>query len=207
MPNLLDIRRRIRSVKNTQQITQAMKMVSAAKLRRAQEAAMQARPYAQRIEAMVNGLAGFINPQDLDPSLAALLARREVKRRLVITVSTDSGLVGAFNANVLKQALSLSPATTTEYIAVGRKSRDFLRRRDLRLIGEHLGVFTRTVDYDIARQIAQVAMAAYADARVDEVVLVGNEFKSVIQQRIVARQLLPFELPQQTGPGINHASR
>lgn len=204
MPNLLDIRRRIRSVKNTQQITQAMKMVSAAKLRRAQEAAMQARPYAQRIEAMVNGLAGFINPQDLDPSLAALLARREVKRRLVITVSTDSGLVGAFNANVLKQALSLSPATATEYIAVGRKSRDFLRRRDLRLIGEHLGVFTRTVDYDIARQIAQVAMAAYADARVDEVVLVGNEFKSVIQQRIVARQLLPFELPQQTGPGRDY---
>ncbi|HXR98051.1 MAG TPA: ATP synthase F1 subunit gamma [Terriglobales bacterium] len=205
MPNLLDIRRRIRSVKNTQQITQAMKMVSAAKLRRAQEAAMQARPYAQRIEAMVNGLAGFINPQDLDPSLAALLARREVKRRLVITVSTDSGLVGAFNANVLKQALSLSPAAAaTEYIAVGRKSRDFLRRRDLRLIGEHLGVFTRTVDYDIARQIAQAAMAAYADARVDEVVLVGNEFKSVLQQRIVARQLLPFELPEQTGPGRDY---
>jgi F-type H+-transporting ATPase subunit gamma len=210
MPNLLDIRRRIRSVKNTQQITQAMKMVSAAKLRRAQEQAVAARPYARQLQALMAGLAPHLDPQALaeerlpgaDWPLGALLERREVRRRRVIAITSDSGLVGAFNANVLKAALELAgapPAAEASYIAVGRKARDFLRRRGLPLAGEHLGLFARQVSYDAARAIAAEAMHAYAAAEVDEVVVVGNEFKSVLQQRVVSHVLLPLALPESEG--------
>ncbi|HXE31268.1 MAG TPA: ATP synthase F1 subunit gamma [Terriglobales bacterium] len=204
MPNLLDIRRRIRSVKNTQQITQAMKMVSAAKLRRAQEQALAARPYAQRLAEMMNGLAAYLDPQDLTDvripgeewALSALLAQRPVSQRRIIAVTTDSGLVGAFNANVIKAALGTSD---TSFAAVGRKARDYFKRHELPLAGEHIGVFGRTIDYDVARQISLTAMRAYATGATDEVLLVGNEFKSVLQQRVVVRRLLPFELPQRQG--------
>ncbi len=206
MPNLLDIRRRIRSVKNTQQITQAMKMVSAAKLRRAQEQALAARPYARQLQALMGGLAPHLDPQVLgeaslpgaDWALGELLVRRAVRRRRVVAITTDSGLVGAFNANVLKAVFELGaePAgVATSYVAVGRKARDVFRRRGLPLAGEHLGLFGRQVDYAAARAIAAQAMQAYATAEVDEVVVVGNEFKSVLQQKVVSRVLLPLELP------------
>jgi F-type H+-transporting ATPase subunit gamma len=211
MPNLLDIRRRIRSVKNTQQITQAMKMVSAAKLRRAQEQAIAARPYARQLQALLAGLAPHLDPQLLaeerlsgaDWALGALLERRPVRRRRVLAVTSDSGLVGAFNANVLKAVLEqgAAPASVAmSYTAVGRKARDFFRRRALPLAGEHVGLFARQVSYAAAQAIAAEAMHAYATAEVDEVVLVGNEFKSVLQQRVVAHVLLPLALPAAAVP-------
>ncbi len=206
MPNLLDIRRRIRSVKNTQQITQAMKMVSAAKLRRAQEQALAARPYARQLQALMAGLAPHLDPQVLaearlagaDWALSELLVRRPVRRRRVLAITTDSGLVGAFNANALKASLELAAApegVESSYVAVGRKARDFFRRRGLPLAGEHLGLFARQVSYEAAQAIAREAMQAYATAAVDEVVVVGNEFKSVLQQVVVSRVLLPLQLP------------
>lgn len=207
MPNLLDIRRRIRSVKNTQQITQAMKMVSAAKLRRAQEQALAARPYAQRLGELMGGLAAYLDPQELadtklegaDWALGELLVRRPVARRLVIAISTDSGLVGAFNANALKAAQAAAAGAETQFAAVGRKARDFFRRRGEQLAFERVGLFARTIDYEAARQIAAEAMRLYATHAVDEVVVAGNEFKSVIQQRIVTRRLLPLEAPEHKG--------
>jgi len=200
MPNLLDIRRRIRSVKNTQQITQAMKMVSAAKLRRAQEQALQARPYARQLAELMAGLAPFLDASELG-ELGGLLDRREIRRRLVIVVTTDSGLVGAFNANVLKAVWALpgrpgsAGSTDTVYLAAGRKGRDALKRRGLTVAAEHVGLFARTIDHAIAKQIAAEAMRAYTAAEVDEVLLVGNQFKSVLQQVVSTTRLLPFEPP------------
>lgn len=201
MPNLLDIRRRIRSVKNTQQITAALKMVSAAKLRRAQEQALEARPYARRLAALVDGMAAYLDARDLTDlrlegeewALSELLARREVKTRLLIVVTADSGLAGAFNANVLKAALTAAAGPATEYLAVGRKGRDSLKRRGAALRGEHVGLFARKLDYAQARAIARQAMRAFASGAVDEVLVIGNEFKSVLQQNVVTRRLLPFE--------------
>lgn len=207
MPNLLDIRRRIRSVKNTQQITSAMKMVSAAKLRRAQEQALAARPYAQHLQDLMAGLAPYLDPQELAESrlgdsanwtLGALLERRPVTRRLVIAVTTDSGLVGAFNANVLKAALGLNAeygSAQAQYEAVGRKARDYFKRHGDPLRGEHIGLFAKSVSYQSARDIAASAMHAYGEGAVDEVFTVGNEFKSVLQQVVTVRRLLPFAVP------------
>ncbi|MGH9488720.1 MAG: ATP synthase F1 subunit gamma [Terriglobales bacterium] len=207
MPNLLDIRRRIRSVRNTQQITQALKMVSAAKLRRAQEQALAARPYAQQLHDLMAGLAAFLDAQELgdlqlpgqDWKLGALLEERPLRRRLIVMVTTDSGMVGAFNANVFKAAQTASaaaPGVETRFLAVGRKGRDVLRRHGAPLAGDHIGLFARTIPYSAAQQIAAQAMRAYATAEVDEVIVVGNEFKSVLQQLVATRRLLPFALPQ-----------
>ncbi|HWG37220.1 MAG TPA: ATP synthase F1 subunit gamma [Terriglobales bacterium] len=208
MPNLLDIRRRIRSVKNTQQITQALKMVSAAKLRRAQEQALAARPYAQQIAALMAGLAPYLDAQALGDvhlpeaewPLGALLERRELKRRLLLVVTSDSGLAGAFNANVLK-AIAALPApdhgVETRIAAIGRKGRDAFKRRGAMLASEHIGLFARAIEFSAARTIAREAMNAYATGAVDEVTLVGNEFKSVLQQQVAVHRLLPFEVPEQ----------
>ncbi|MGH9478934.1 MAG: F0F1 ATP synthase subunit gamma, partial [Terriglobales bacterium] len=209
MPNLLDIRRRIRSVKNTQQITSAMKMVSAAKLRRAQEQALAARPYAQQLYALMGGLAAYLDPQDLadarlpgaDWPLAALLDRRPVHRRLLVVIATDSGLVGAFNANALKAAHAAGEGAETQILAVGRKARDFYRRRQATLLAGHVGQFQHGVDHELARQVATEAMQAYATGAVDEVVVVGNEFKSVLQQVVVRRRLLPLQLEPPAASG------
>jgi F-type H+-transporting ATPase subunit gamma len=206
MPNLLDIRRRIRSVRNTQQITQAMKMVSAAKLRRAQEQALASRPYASELAKLMGGLAAYLDPQDLadvrlegeDWALSALLSRREVRRRLLLVVTTDSGLVGAFNANVIKAALAHAlpeARDRTQIAAAGRKGRDYFKRHQFPIAIERVGIFARAVDFAVARDLARYAMRAFATGEVDEVVSVGNEFKSVLQQRIVTHKLLPIELP------------
>ena len=212
MPNLLDIRRRIRSVRNTQQITQAMKMVSAAKLRRAQEQALASRPYARELAKLMAGLAAYMDPQDLadaklegeDWPLSELLARRAVQRRMILVVTTDSGLVGAFNANVIKAALTqVAPAALdrTRIATAGRKGRDYFKRHGFTIAAEKIGIFARTIDFQVARELARAAMRAYATHEVDEVVLVGNEFKSVLQQRVVSRRLLPIELPEATVEG------
>lgn len=208
MPNLLDIRRRIRSVRNTRQITRAMQMVSAAKLRRAQAQALAARPYAERLAGLLAMAAGA----DVDPAAAGpaagLLTRRPEQRITLVVISTDQGLAGAFNANVFKAAQQLAAervrqGTRLEYEAVGRKARDHYRRLRAALSGETSGLFARQVDYAVARDIAARLMRRYAAGDTDAVYTIGNEFQSVLRQRVTVRRLLPVaaaEAPPAAGP-------
>ncbi|HEY5907232.1 MAG TPA: ATP synthase F1 subunit gamma [Vicinamibacteria bacterium] len=190
MPALVDIRRRIRSVKSTQQITKAMKMVSAAKLRRAQDAMFAARPYARKMMEVLNGLAARAH-HDLHP----LLQERGDEKVLLVVVTADKGLCGAFNANIIRTArrfLEERAARGLSLSLVGRRGRDFFRRREIKVRSEHVGVF-QALRYPTAQAIARELMEEFTSARVDKVFLLYNEFKSVIQQRIVIEQLLPIE--------------
>ncbi len=212
MANILDIRRRIRSVTNTRQITKAMKMVSAAKLRRAQDRALAARPYAQMLTAVLKSLvsrAEIYDPETGEPK-HPLLAQRPENNILLIVVTGDKGLAGAFNANILKAAMRFLESKSGKNIeieAVGRKGRDFLRRRfpvaqprnadssespRITLVGEHVGVLNR-VDYAMASDIASRVIDRYSNCQIDAVYLVYNEFKSVIAQRLVVERALPIE--------------
>jgi F-type H+-transporting ATPase subunit gamma len=190
MPALIDIRRRIRSVKSTQQITKAMKMVSAAKLRRAQEAMFAARPYARKMLEVLNSLASRA-----DPDTHPLLQARADGKSLLVVVTGDKGLCGAFNANILRTAsrfLADRARQEAELSIVGRKARDFFRRRAVKVRTERVGVF-QALRYSTARAIAAELIEAYTNGEVDQVFLVYNEFKSVIQQQIVVDRLLPIE--------------
>src|SRR5262245_46268095 len=189
MPALIDIRRRIRSVKSTQQITKAMKMVSAAKLRRAQEAMFAARPYARKMGEVLQSLASRA------PAAHPLLEERGNERLLAVVVTADKGLCGGFNSNILRMVQAFVKENTARDVSlsvVGRKARDFFRRRHVRIHAEHVGVFT-ALHYAAAQKIAQEVIRAFTSRETDEVWLVYNEFKSVIQQRIVAKRLLPVE--------------
>lgn len=191
MPALIDIRRRIRSVKNTQQITKALKMVSAAKLRRAQESMFAARPYARTMAQVLKDVASRTEGEENHPLFRATSGTGKV---LVIVVTADKGLCGAFNSSLLRVAqrfLADNANRAIEVDAVGRKGRDFLRRRTT-VRKEYIGVF-QSLKYTKAQEIAQSAIQAFLDHEVDEVVLLYNEFKSVIQQRIVTHRLLPLE--------------
>jgi F-type H+-transporting ATPase subunit gamma len=190
VPALIDIRRRIRSVKNTQQITKAMKMVSAAKLRRAQEAMFAARPYARKMMEVLNSLATRAQP-DLHP----LLQEHGDKRVLLIVVTSDKGLCGGFNANIVRTAvrfLEERPDKDVQLEPIGRKGRDFFKRRRWKIRNEHVGIF-QNVKFAAAKTIAQDLIRAYTTRELDEIYLLYNEFKSVIQQRIVVERLLPIE--------------
>ena len=190
MPNILDIRRRIRSVKNTQQITKAMKMVSAAKLRRAQERVMSARPYAQKILSVLNSLVTRSEGQT-----HPLLEDRGGERIQVVVITADKGLCGAFNSNIIKAAQNFIGEHRHRQLTlncVGRKGRDFFRKGSLPLAHEAVNIFAR-LDYSHAKQIAATLMEEFSNKEVDAVYLVYNEFKSVIQQRIVVEQLLPIQ--------------
>jgi F-type H+-transporting ATPase subunit gamma len=190
MPALIDIRRRIRSVKNTQQITKAMKMVSAAKLRRAQEAMFAARPYARKMMEVLNSLASRATP-DAHP----LLTKREGNKTLLVVVTSDKGLCGGFNANIVRAATRFLEERTARELSltlVGRKGRDFFRRRSYRVRSEQVGVF-QALQYPVAQKIAQSLIESYVAGEVDEVYLAFNEFKSVIQQRVVVERLLPIQ--------------
>src|SRR4030095_1252820 len=185
MPALIDIRRRIRSVKSTQQITKAMKMVSAAKLRRAQEAMFAARPYARKMGEVLQSLASRA------PAAHPLLEERGNERLLGVVVTADKGLCGGFNSNILRMVQNFVKENAARDVAlttVGRKSRDFFRRRHIRIHAEHVGIFTALLRYDSAQRIAQEVIRAFTSRETDEVWLVYNEFKSVIQQRIVAKR-------------------
>ena len=192
MPSLIDLRRRIRAVKNTQQITKAMKMVAASKLRRAQERIMNARPYAVQIQRVLGSVASRV-----DPSIHPLLMEREPaadSKTLVIVVTADKGLCGSFNTNVIKAGASFvlaSPATCTLGL-VGRKGKEFFSRRGYGVLFEEVGIFQK-LNYEDARRIAQTAINAFLSGQVDRVMLVYNEFKSVMTQRVVVHQLLPIE--------------
>ena len=212
MPNILDIRRRIRSVTNTRQITKAMKMVSAAKLRRTQERALAARPYAQMLTNVLKSLvsrAEIYDPETGEPR-HPLLARRPEKNVLLIVVTGDKGLAGAFNTNILKAAMrfiATKADKNLELETIGRKGRDFLRRRyrtaDSRtaesresaqttIVGEQIGIFNK-IDYALASELAEHVIERYAKEEIDSVYLLYNEFKSVIAQRLVVEQILPIE--------------
>jgi F-type H+-transporting ATPase subunit gamma len=212
MPNVLDIRRRIRSVTNTRQITKAMKMVSAAKLRRAQERALAARPYAQMLTNVLKSLvsrAEIYDPETGEPR-HPLLARRPEKNVLLVVVTGDKGLAGAFNTNILKAAMRFIGTKTDKNLeieTIGRKGRDFLRRRyrtaeprtgesreqaQTTIVGEQIGIFNR-VDYALASDLAERVIERYAKEEIDSVYLLYNEFKSVIAQRLIVEQVLPIE--------------
>ena len=197
MATLQDIRRRIRSVQSTQKITRAMKLVAAAKLRRAQERIVEARPYAFKMAELVGALVRGLG-EDKHP----LLARRDGPRKLYVVITADKGLCGAFNSNVVRRALDLlrgTPEGTAAVLAVGRKARDFFRRRAWPLRGERVGFLDR-LGFAEVRALASEFMRAYLNDEVDEVWLVFNEFRSVAVQRVTAERLLPIEPPGAAGP-------
>ena len=208
MANILDIRRRIRSVKNTRQITKAMQMVSAAKLRRAQERALAARPYAQMLTNVLKSLVSRAEVYDPVTGEARnpLLIRREEKTALLIVVSGEKGLAGAFNSNILKAAsrfLEAKRGRNINVMVVGRKARDYFRRRypvavdgedrkgPIQIVAEHLGLMNRA-QFSSARDIAERICRLYSQGIVDSVYIVYNEFKSVIAQRLVVDDVLPI---------------
>jgi F-type H+-transporting ATPase subunit gamma len=226
MPNILDIRRRIRSVVNTRQITKAMKVVSAAKLRRAQERALAARPYAQMLTNVLKSLvarAEIYDPETGEPK-HPLLAQRPEQNILLVVVTGDKGLAGAFSANITKAAsrfLESKAGKNIDIEAIGRKGRDFLRRRYpaaavqtrslaetdeslenravsgaraavIEITGEHVGVLGK-LTFAQARTLAETVIERYQREEVDSVYVVFNEFKSVIAQRLIVEQILPIE--------------
>ncbi len=192
MPNLLDIRRRIKSVKNTQQITKAMKMVSAAKLKRAQVRVVTARPFANKMTEVLGGLAERTDEDFHHP----LLDARGDERYLLILVTADKGLCGAFNTNLIKAAQAFirdNPDKQIEVLAVGRKGRDFFRRRSTTLAGEYISVTGKgRVEFSEALEIARDVIKRFTeDENIDKVFIIYNEFRSVLSQRVVTEQLLP----------------
>jgi F-type H+-transporting ATPase subunit gamma len=226
MANILDIRRRIRSVVNTRQITKAMKVVSAAKLRRAQDRALAARPYAQMLTNVLKSLVArteIYDPETGEPK-HPLLAQRTEKNILLIVVTGDKGLAGAFSANITKAAsrfLESKEGKNVDIEAIGRKGRDFLRRRypaapvqtrslaeteesletqpeageragAIQITGEHVGILGK-LGFAQARTLAENVIGRYQREEVDAVYVVFNEFKSVIAQRLIVEQILPIE--------------
>ncbi|HTU34767.1 MAG TPA: FoF1 ATP synthase subunit gamma [Candidatus Acidoferrum sp.] len=226
MANILDIRRRIRSVINTRQITKAMKVVSAAKLRRAQDRTMAARPYSQMLTNILKSLvarAEVYDPETGEPK-HPLLAQRPERNILLIVVSGDKGLAGAFSANITKAAsrfLESKAGKNVDIEAIGRKGRDFFRRRypasaiqtrglaeaddageteperreragRIQIVGEHVGILNK-VEFSQAHELAESVIRRYAREEIDSVYVVFNEFKSVIAQRLVVEQILPVE--------------
>ncbi|MFN2454610.1 MAG: ATP synthase F1 subunit gamma [Pyrinomonadaceae bacterium] len=192
MANLLDIRRRIRSVKNTQQITKAMKMVSAAKLKRAQDRVIAARPFANKMMHVLGDLSARTDRDFAHP----LLNARGDERYLIVFITADKGLAGGFNANLTKAAqafLREHAGKQIEMMAVGRKGRDFFRRRNMTFAGEYLGMTGRgRVEYTDALEVARDVIKRFTeDETLDKVFIIYNEFKSVLQQRVVVDQLLP----------------
>jgi F-type H+-transporting ATPase subunit gamma len=192
VPALIDLRRRIRSVKSTQQITRAMKMVSSARLRRAQEAVFAARPFARRMLDVLNSVVSRA-----DPALHPLLQDRGSQRVLLVVISSDKGLCGGFNANINRAAgqfLADRQAGTVELSVIGRKARDYFRQRHIPIQSERVGLF-QGLTFPVARALAKEMIEEFSAGRVDQVALVYNEFKSVIQQRVVLEILLPI-MPQ-----------
>jgi F-type H+-transporting ATPase subunit gamma len=192
MPNLLDIRRRIKSVKNTQQITKAMKMLSAAKLKRAQDTVVAARPFAGKMVEVLGELASRTDEDFHHP----LLDARGDQRYLVVLVTADKGLAGAFNTNLIKAAQAFMrehEGKAIEMLPVGRKGRDFFRRRNVPFIDEYVGLTGKgRIEYSEAVEIARKVIKRFEeDTELDKVFLIYNEFKSVLQQRVVIEQLLP----------------
>ncbi len=201
MPSLIDMRRRIRAVKSTQQITKAMKMVAASKLRRAQERIVAARPFAEQAKRVLASIASRVDPQ-----AHPLLARRPGEHTgatLLIVITADRGLCGSFNTNVIKAVgafLRENPGRAISLGLVGRKSRDFLGRRGVPVRFDYVNL-PKTIGFAEAEAIAAPAVQDYIEGKIDSVYLVYNEFKSVMQQRVVLERLLPLAPPPAAATG------
>jgi len=202
MATLRDIRRRIRSVESTQKITRAMKLVAAAKLRRAQDRILSARPYAVKMAELLSSLV-----RRAEGEAHPLLVRREAARKRLVIITADKGLCGAFNSNILRASLAFlreQGEASITLVVVGKKARDFYRRRPYEIKSEMLGFFDRLA-YSHAQELADGLMQEYLSGEVDEVHLIYNEFRSVAVQRVKRAQLLPIESAEapsdQGGPG------
>lgn len=202
MPSLIDLRRRIRAVKSTQQITKAMKMIAASRLRKSQERILNARPYADETLRVLQNLASRT-----DPAAHPLLAVREEQSALLVIITSDKGLCGSFNTNIIKaasQEILAAGGRRAVLALVGRKAREFFGRRGFPVVYERSHFFQHLA-FDDAAAIAAVAIEEYTGGRVDAVYLVYNEFKSVLQQRIVTEKLLP--IPRRDMDEVNPAAR
>ena len=210
MPSLIDIRRRIRSVKNTQQITKAMKMVSAAKLRRAQDRVIAARPYASLLRQMLANVVAAVaadspkrqRGEGVGEETNPLLMVRPEKRIELLLITGEKGLAGAFNSNLIKASVRFAkeehPDAVISYALIGRKGRDYYRKREVAVSGEHVGVLAN-VKFADASTIAQNAIARFRKEEIDAVYLLNNEFKSVMAQKLTVTKVLPLELPAEGG--------
>lgn len=197
MPSLIDIRRRIRSVKSTQQITRAMKLVSAAKLRRAQDRVIAARPYASMLARVLSDVSEAARTNE---QLAAhpLLARRNEQRIQLILITSDRGMAGAFNSNLIKAAQSFIGEHAEQQVmieTIGRKGRDFFRKRGASVSGEMVGM-TDKVRYAEASELAKRVSDRFVAGEIDAVYLLYNEFKSILTQRLTVERILPTSLPE-----------
>jgi len=189
MATLRDIRRKISSVRKTRQITNAMKMVAAAKLRRAQENITAARPYADKILEVIGDLSARV-----DINAHPLLAQQEGGKILLVVVTADRGLCGGFNANILRNTMTFMldrQGKEISFIIAGRKGRDFLRRRRFSIVKEYVNIFN-ALSYTHGAAIGRDVIDAFLNHEADEVYIIYNEFRSIIQQRVTTRRLLPI---------------
>jgi F-type H+-transporting ATPase subunit gamma len=199
MPSLIDIRRRVRSVRNTQQITKAMKMISAARLRRAQDRALGARPYGAMLRQILENVAEAAT-QNPDVAAHPLLAMRPEKRVLVVVVTGDRGLAGGFNSNLIRLAQHFVNANQDKELSfelIGRKGRDYFRRRVTNIRGEHIDLF-RDLTYEKTRAISDSIIERFTKEEIDAVYLFVNEFKNVMAPNVTMMRMLPVELPKTT---------
>src|SRR5690606_11755726 len=207
MASLRDIRNRINSVKNTQQVTRAMKMVAAAKMRRAQERIFRLRPYAFRIRQIIGHLQGHV-----DPSLHPLFRPREVfDSVLIVVVTADRGLAGAFNTNVLKKAEEtiaqfedIHRSGNLYLLCVGRKGHEYFAKRGYQIVGNFRGVFDR-LSFDVVQDIGRIMTEGYLEDRWDRVLVVYNEFRNTIAQNRIAEPFLPIPTEQFLTPVMEAA--
>jgi len=190
MAALLDIRRRIRSVKSTQQITRAMKMVAAARLRRAQDRIFNARPYANQMMALLSSVAARTTDRS-----HPLLAVRPIERQLLVLITADRGLCGGFNTNLIRAAQSYLDERRDRDISVvtvGRKGRDYFIKQPVKVIGEHINIFGR-LEFSQSQPIAKRIIELYTEEKVDAVDFLYNEFKSIMTQRVMMERYLPIK--------------
>ncbi len=209
MATLRDIRRQISGIKSTQKITKAMKMVAAAKLRRAQESILQARPYARKMAEMLRHLSGKV-----DVAKFPQLAQRKVEKVALVVVSADRGLCGAFNTNIARAAVQhiknnypeMNVSGKLSLVCIGKKGFEFFNRRKYQIAAKHVGVF-HALDFAAARTIVSDIVAKYAAGEFDRVEVVYNEFKNAVQQRIVIEQFLPIpaDTAEEDGPKGLHS--
>jgi F-type H+-transporting ATPase subunit gamma len=206
MPSLIDMRRRIRSVKNTQQITKAMKMVSAAKLRRAQSRVVASRPYGALLRKVLANVAAAAPSSGEGDGSNPLLDRRPEERILLVVVTSDKGLAGAFNANLIKGAQHLikeRSGAAVQLELIGRKGRDFFRKRHAAILGEHVGLAAKSAYADTAA-IARKAADLFRGQEIDAVYLLYNEFRSVSSQKMTVERVLPVEMPGQQAAPVDY---
>ncbi len=208
MANLRDIRRRIAGIRNTSKITQAMKMVASAKLRRAQDAIMAARPYANAMAGLVHHLMPRIDRS----AMPLLRERASIDRILVVVVTADRGLCGAFNSNIIKQAVSRITGTHADWystgrlelLCIGRKGHQFFSKRRYTVRDSHLGIFS-DMSYAMAKGIVDGIVAGYMRGEYDQVDIIYNEFKSLVQQHVVVDQMFP--IPSDATPTVSIAGK